>query len=114
MLEIKGSVAVVTGGGGGIGLAIARYWVENGGKVVIADIAAEPLEKAAAELRELGGEVETVVCNVTDEDDCGKLADTAIEKFGAINLIAPFAGIIMDGLLLSTDKGLARSKRKWT
>ena len=45
MLDIKGSVAVITGGGGGIGFSIAKYWVENGGKVVIADISEELLNK---------------------------------------------------------------------
>ena len=86
MLEIKDSVAVITGGGGGIGLAIAIHWIMNGGKVVIADVAEKMLKQAEAELRELGGEVATVDCNVTDEDDCARLADTAIEKFGQINL----------------------------
>jgi 3-oxoacyl-[acyl-carrier protein] reductase len=53
-----------------------------------------------------------VVCNVTHEDDCAKLADTAIEKFGQINLVAPFAGIIKDGLMLSTDRKTGKVKRK--
>ena len=39
MLDIKDSIAVITGGGGGIGLEVAKYWVQNGGKVVIADVA---------------------------------------------------------------------------
>ena len=104
MLEIKDSVAVITGGGGGIGLTLAKYWVQNGGKVVIADVAEELLEKAEAEIKALNGEVVPVVCNVTKEDDCAGLADTAIEKFGRINLVAPFAGIIKDGLMLSPDR----------
>ncbi len=112
MLEIKDSVAVITGGGGGIGLAIAKYWVENGGKVVIADVAEEMLKQAEVELTDLGGEVASVVCNVTDEDDCARLADTAIEKFGKINLVAPFAGIIKDGLMLATDKETGKVKKK--
>ena len=112
MLEIKGSVAVVTGGAGGIGYAIAEHWVKNGGKVVIGDVQAELLEKAAASLTAIGGEVATVVCNVTNEDDCGRLADTAIEKFGAINLVAPFAGIIKDGLMISPDKTTGKVSRK--
>lgn len=112
MLEIKGSVAVVTGGAGGIGYAIAEHWVKNGGKVVIGDVAAELLEKAAASLTAIGGEVATVVCNVTSEEDCAKLADTAIEKFGAINLVAPFAGIIKDGLMISPDKTTGKVTRK--
>jgi len=38
MLEIKNSVAVITGGSGGIGMALAGYWVGHGGKVVLADM----------------------------------------------------------------------------
>jgi 3-oxoacyl-[acyl-carrier protein] reductase len=112
MLEIKDSVAVITGGAGGIGFALAKHWVNNGGKVVLADMSQEGLEKSAAELRAVGGEVAIVVCNVTDEDDCAKLADTAIEKFGAINLVAPFAGIIADGMMVSPDRETGKVTRK--
>ena len=112
MLEIKDSVGIITGGGGGIGLSLAKHWVKNGGKVVIADVAEKFLETAEAELKELGGEVVSVVCNVTKEEDCAKLADTAIEKFGQINLVAPFAGIIKDGMMLSPDRGTGKVTRK--
>jgi len=44
-----------------------------------------------------GGEVLPVVTNVTKEEDNSRLADAAIQKFGPINLVAPFAGIIRDG-----------------
>jgi len=109
MLKIKDAVAVITGGASGIGLAMANYWVQNGGKVVLADVVAEPLAEAA---RELGGEVATVVCNVTQEEDCAKLADAAIEQFGQINLVAPFAGIIKDGLMLMPDRATGKVARK--
>lgn len=114
MLNIKGSVAVITGGAGGIGLAVAKYWVQNGGKVVIADVAEKFLDQAETEIKALNGEVATVLCNVTKEDDCARLADTAIEKFGQINLVAPFAGIIKDGLMLSTDRETGKVNRKMT
>jgi len=109
MLEIKDSVAVITGGSGGIGFALAEYWISRGGKVVLADIAEEALEKAEKELR---GDVLTVVCNVTDENDCAMLADRAIDTFGQINLVAPFAGIIMDGLMVSTDRDTGKVVKK--
>ncbi len=112
MLEIKDAVAVITGGGGGIGLEFAKYWVKNRGKVVIADIAKNLLDHAEAELQALGGTVATMVCNVTAEEDNAKLADTAIEKFGKINLVAPFAGIIKDGMLVSPDKETGKVTRK--
>lgn len=112
MLEIKDSVAVITGGGGGIGLAIAKYWVQNGGKVIIADVSEKLLKQAETEIKALNGEVAAVVCNVTKEDDCAKLADTAIEKFGKINLVAPFAGIIRDGLMVSPDRETGKISQK--
>jgi 3-oxoacyl-[acyl-carrier protein] reductase len=109
MLEIKDSVAVITGGASGIGLEMAKYWLQNGGKVVIGDVVEEALEKVS---RELQGDVATLLCNVTQEEDCSKLADTAIEKFGRINLVAPFAGIIKDGMMVSTDRETGKVNRK--
>ncbi|MEM5787402.1 MAG: SDR family NAD(P)-dependent oxidoreductase [Syntrophobacteraceae bacterium] len=104
MLEMRDSVAVITGGGQGIGRALAEYWVTNGGKVVLGDISEPALEETKSELEKLGGQVVTCVCNVVNEDDCGRLADLAIEVFGKINLVAPFAGITKDGLLLTMDR----------
>jgi 3-oxoacyl-[acyl-carrier protein] reductase len=109
MLEIKDAVAVITGGASGIGLEMARYWLQKGGKVVIGDVVEDALEKVSQELQ---GDVATVHCNVTREEDCAKLADTAIEKFGRINLVAPFAGIIKDGLMVSTSRETGKVNRK--
>jgi 3-oxoacyl-[acyl-carrier protein] reductase len=109
MLEIKGSVAVITGGASGIGLTLAKYWVKNGGKVVIGDVVESALTQAEEELK---GDVATVLCNVTQEEDCARLADTAIEKFGQINLVAPFAGIIKDGLMVAPDRETGKVTKK--
>lgn len=109
MLEISGSVAVITGGASGIGLEMARYWLNNGGKVVIADVAEEALKAAK---QQLAGDAATFICNVTKEEDCSKLADFAMEKFGKINLVAPFAGIIKDGLMVSTDRETGKVDKK--
>jgi NAD(P)-dependent dehydrogenase (short-subunit alcohol dehydrogenase family) len=77
MLEIKDSVAVTTGGAMGIGKCVATFWVQNGGKVVLGDMAQQALEQTKAELGAMGGKVATVVCNVTKEDHCARrgLAD---------------------------------------
>jgi 3-oxoacyl-[acyl-carrier protein] reductase len=109
MLDIKGSVAVITGGASGIGLSLAKYWLEKGGKVVLGDVVETALAKVAAELK---GDVATVLCNVTKEEDCARLADTAIEKFGQINLVAPFAGIIKDGLMVAPDRESGKVTKK--
>lgn len=104
MLAIKGSVAVITGGGSGIGEAIAKYWVQNGGKVVLGDVIPANLERVAGEIRNMNGEVATLTCDVTKEADNAALADLAVNTFGAINLVVPCAGIIKDGLLLAPDR----------
>ncbi|MBW2369440.1 MAG: SDR family NAD(P)-dependent oxidoreductase [Deltaproteobacteria bacterium] len=112
MLEIKDSVAVITGGAGGIGTVLARYWLKNGGKVVIGDISQALLDKCKTEMNCPNGNVTTVLCDVTNEDDCGRLADTAIEQYGKINLLAPFAGITKDGFMVSRDKETGKVKKK--
>jgi len=112
MLDINDSVAVITGGAMGIGKCVAGFWVENGGKVVLGDMAEDALSQTKAELEAMGGKVATVVCNVTKENDCARLADTAIERFGQINLVAPFAGIIKDAMMVSTDRETGKVSRK--
>ncbi len=109
MLNIKDSVAVITGGASGIGYSIAEYWINNGGKAVLADIDPGSLENAKQKLQT---NVATIECNVINEEDCTKLANFAIETFGAINIVAPCAGIIKDGLLVNIDKETGKVKNK--
>jgi len=78
----------------------------------LGDIAEDALVQAENEIKAINGDVATVVCNVTSEDDCAKLADAAIDRFGQINLVAPFAGIIMDGLMVSPDRETGKVAKK--
>lgn len=112
MLEISGAVAVITGGGSGIGESIAKQWVSHGGRVVLADIVPEGLSRVEREIQGMGGEVATTVCDVTKEKDNHALALLAMEKFGAINLVVPCAGIIKDSLMLSIDRDTGRVTKK--
>ncbi len=109
MLTIENSVAVITGGASGIGLSLAEYWVKRGGKAVLADIDIESLENAKKKLKT---NVVTIQCDVTKEEQNSRLANFAIETFGAINLVAPCAGIIKDGLLVNIDKNIGKVKNK--
>ena len=104
MLSIQGAVAVITGGASGIGKNLADFWLREGGKVVIADVSETTLQQSLEDLKLISSDVTAIVCNVTQEIDCMKLADHAIEAFGQINLVAPFAGIASDGLLLQTNR----------
>jgi len=101
MLAIKDSIAVVTGGASGIGFAFAQYWVRQGGKVLLADVSEHDLKNAK---KAIGKSSETLVCDVTKEADTQKLAEMAMAIYGRINLVAPFAGIIRDGLMLVPDR----------
>lgn len=109
MLEIKNHVAVITGGASGIGLGMARYWLQHGGKAVIADMNPDALDVAC---RELGPDAAAYACDITREEDCAGLARFAADRFGGLHFICPCAGIIRDGLLVNTDRetGLVRSK----
>jgi 3-oxoacyl-[acyl-carrier protein] reductase len=112
MLEIRDAVAVITGAAGGIGEELAKYWVQQGGKVVLADVSSEGLTRVEGEIKSLGGQVATMICDTTKEEDCGKLADMAVATFGAINLVAPCAGIIRDGLFLAPDRETGKVAKK--
>ncbi len=112
MLTIKDAVAVITGAAGGIGEELAKYWVSQGGKVVLGDISAAGLSRVESEIKALKGAVATAVADTTREADCAGLADLAIKKFGCLNLVAPCAGIIRDGLLLAPDRQTGKVAKK--
>jgi NADP-dependent 3-hydroxy acid dehydrogenase YdfG len=54
MLKIKDAVAAITGGTGGIGAELSKYWVSQGGKVVLGDVSAEGLTRVAHEIKARG------------------------------------------------------------
>ena len=112
MLEIGGATAVITGGGSGIGAAMARHWVRNGGRVVLADAVPAALERVKREIGAADDEVVTKVCDVTTEEDSAALASLAVERFGAINLVFPAAGIIRDGLMVAVDRDTGKVRKK--
>lgn len=89
-MDIKNVVAVITGGASGLGHAAAEAIVARGGKVVILDLN----EQAAAEVAAtLGDKAAYVVTNVTDEASVAAALDTAVAKFGQINVCVNCAGI---------------------
>ena len=111
-MEIKGSVAVITGGGNGIGEAVAKYFAQNGAKVVVVDMAQKNIDRVVKEIQEAGGEVIGVQANVTSEADTAKFIKAAIEAFGQINIAVSCAGIIRDGTMLALDKETGKVSRK--
>ena len=93
---LEGRSAVVTGGGQGIGLEIARLLQEHGAKVLLADLDAERVALSAAEL---GGDAIGMACNVTSEDDVQAVVDRAVSDFGGLDIFVNNAGITRDASL---------------
>ena len=94
MMELEGKVAVITGGASGIGEASVRLFVEEGAKVVIADMQRERGKALAAEL---GDAVEFVSCEVRQEDQVKATVDVALAKWGRLDCMfnnAGFGGVL--------------------
>ncbi len=94
-------VAVITGGAGGIGMAMARAFARRGARLVLADIDEERLSQAAKALSEEGAEVAGVRTDVTDPSSVDALADATYERFGAAHLVCNNAGIAVLGPMVN-------------
>ncbi|MFI2186644.1 SDR family NAD(P)-dependent oxidoreductase [Streptomyces sioyaensis] len=93
-MELRaGQVAVVTGAASGIGLAMARRFAAEGLRVVLADVAEEPLRAAADELAAHGARVLARTVDVGLRDEVAALADAAYDAFGAVHLLCNNAGV---------------------
>lgn len=90
--ELKGKVAVVTGGSRGLGLQMAEALGEMGCKLAITARKADELESAAAHLRALGCEVLTVVCDMSKLDRIPGIVDAVTGRFGTIDVLVNNAG----------------------
>jgi 3-oxoacyl-[acyl-carrier protein] reductase len=104
-VDLTNKVIAVTGGAQGLGFAMAKGVAERGARLALIDMNAEPLEQAAASLRELGAEVSTFVANVADEDSVIAAFDGIIDQFGTLQGLINNAGITRDGLMLKVKDG---------
>jgi NAD(P)-dependent dehydrogenase (short-subunit alcohol dehydrogenase family) len=89
----KGQVAVVTGGGSGIGLAMAEAFARSGLSIVLADVQADALVSAEPRIRELGVEVLSVRTDVSKEAEVQALAAATLDRFGSVHVVCNNAGV---------------------
>ncbi len=90
--DLGGRVAVVTGGGTGIGRDTALLLAERGADIVVAGRRLEPLEQAAAEIRKLGRRALAVPTDVRKPDACKAMVEAAIKEFGHLDILINNAG----------------------
>ncbi|CAJ1581189.1 SDR family oxidoreductase [[Mycobacterium] wendilense] len=100
---MDGRVAVITGGGTGIGRASALVLAERGADIVLAGRREEPLKATAHEIEALGRRALTVPTDVTSAEECQALVDATVSEFGRI-----------DVLLNNAGGGETKSLMKWT
>ena len=91
--DLKGRVAVVTGGNGGIGLGMGRGLAEAGAAVVVAGRNREKSLRAVAELRGLGAQAEAIEVDVADEGSIDALVKATVARFGRLDILVNNAGM---------------------
>ncbi|MEA1081479.1 SDR family oxidoreductase [Marinobacter qingdaonensis] len=104
-MKIQDSVIAITGGGQGLGRAMAEYLAARGAKIALIDLMPEKLAEAAEACKEAGGDARTYVCNVAKEEDVEQTFAAIVEDFGQLNGLVNNAGILRDGLMVKVKDG---------
>jgi NAD(P)-dependent dehydrogenase (short-subunit alcohol dehydrogenase family) len=105
--RLTGKIALITGGGTGIGRACALLFARECARVAIAGRRREPLEETAEEIRAAGGEALAVQCDVSKAADAARAVAETAARFGGLNVLVNSAGI------LSTTSVEATSEEEW-
>lgn len=105
-MRLRGKVAIVTGGGTGIGRGITLMFAKEGARVVICGRRKEPLDETASEITKAGGEAFALVCDVSGLGQVKKLTDETISRFGKIDILVNNAGVYLphDALGVSDEE----------
>jgi len=104
-MQLKDSVIIVTGGGQGLGRAMAEYLAGRGARLALVDLGQERLDEAVAACQAAGGEARAYVCNIANEEQVTDMVSRVASDFGTINGLINNAGILRDGLLLKVRDG---------
>jgi meso-butanediol dehydrogenase/(S,S)-butanediol dehydrogenase/diacetyl reductase len=104
MGRVQDKVVIVTGGAGGIGTEACRAIAAEGGKIVVADLDAAAAESVAAEITADGGSATSVGVDVTDRSQVAAMVQTAVDTFGALNVIFNNAGMNRPRSFMDVDE----------
>ncbi|QDO85053.1 SDR family oxidoreductase [Shewanella psychropiezotolerans] len=103
-MDLKDKVVVITGGAGGLGLAMAVDLAEAGAKLALIDVDQEKLERACADIGDRA-EVQGYAFDITSEEDVVAGFGFILEDFGQVNVLINNAGILFDGMLVKAKEG---------
>jgi len=86
-MRLEGKTAIITGAGAGIGEATAMRFAEEGANLVLADLNLAGVEGVAERIVKQGGAAVGIAADISKEEDAKRISDTAIERFGAIDIV---------------------------
>ena len=102
-MRLENKVALITGGGTGIGGATATLMAKEGASVAVTGRRPEPLEKIVASIEEAGGQALALPGDVAVEEDCKKAVDETLKRFGKLNILVNNAGTSNVGTATNTE-----------
>ena len=111
-MELKDKVIVVTGGGRGLGRAMALELASQGAKLALADLSQEDLDTTVGLCMEQGVEARAYVCNVANEGEVEQMFKSVVADFGTLSGLVNNAGITRDGLFLKVDRETGKVAKK--
>ncbi|MBY6213251.1 SDR family oxidoreductase [Microbulbifer agarilyticus] len=104
-MKIENSVVVITGGGQGLGRAMAEHLARQGARLALLDVNQEALDQSVAACEALGAEARSYKVDVTSEEAVDQCFAAITADFGALDVLVNNAGIMRDGMLLKVKDG---------
>lgn len=98
MDRLKDKVVILSGGNSGIGACAAKLFAAEGAKVVISARRVEALDAVAEEIRQAGGEVLAIPCDISKPEQCAAVVVKTVETFGTVDVLVNNAGVLDSGL----------------
>ena len=102
---LKDKVALITGGGNGIGRAIVLRFLQDGAKVVTVDLDKAGLEETLKEAGQVNGQVRGEIANITKRDEVQRVVDSIVKEHGRLDILINNAGITRDALTARVKDG---------
>ena len=93
LFDLTGKVAVVTGGGDGIGKGCCQILAAAGASVVVSDLSVDKAQATVEEIVKAGGKATAIACNVLKEEDLSALIDFTVKTYGTVNILVNNAGM---------------------